>query len=344
MNKTLVGLRGILLFVLVLTVLGGGQVATVFGQDGNDPNGKPATVRVQDFGAKGDGVTDDTEAIQKAVRYCFDNKASVLQFESNKVYKLDSERSQNSIVLYGSNLSVEGSGATLLKTASRGGFWGDVLDVCGLMDGYIYPGMGKYSGGSIPAENITVRNLIIKHSTQPKSMNSIGIINVNNVLLENVTCIDSPQTAFAVVSDAKDRPVDKVILRNCHAINSGYHAYRVSLQKTADTLNVLLENCSSEGIRNAEVNFKEAVGDKAHLWYRAATKSPSVSLRVQGCKFDGSGAILTTQGARNLVIQDSTIDGGVLLKGGRSDDQGFLMKGNRVNPGKPIRDLRRRVK
>ena len=40
------------------------------------PLGNPKTVRPEDFGAKGDGLADDTNPIQKAINYVFKNKCS----------------------------------------------------------------------------------------------------------------------------------------------------------------------------------------------------------------------------------------------------------------------------
>ena len=80
-----------------------------------------AMVTPEDFGAIGDGVTDDTIALQAAFAYFYD-RAGVLAFGAGKTYLITDTIVANSAAPAGSAygpLVVEGNGATLLYTASN---------------------------------------------------------------------------------------------------------------------------------------------------------------------------------------------------------------------------------
>ncbi|MBC3889982.1 hypothetical protein GH810_16910 [Acetobacterium paludosum] len=64
-------------------------------------------INVKDYGAKGDGVTDDTTAIQKAIDYAGTNNVTVLIPESEKSYLLTNQLSLKN------NTHISGYGATL---------------------------------------------------------------------------------------------------------------------------------------------------------------------------------------------------------------------------------------
>src|SRR6185437_3998128 len=94
--------------------------------------------RVEQSGAKGDGVTDATRAIQREIQHCYESGYRTLVFKKGKTYRLASYASQSSLVLYGSNLTIDGRGATLLDERHSGGYWGDTVRVGGLVDGVPY--------------------------------------------------------------------------------------------------------------------------------------------------------------------------------------------------------------
>ncbi|QHI69145.1 hypothetical protein [Tichowtungia aerotolerans] len=82
-------------------------------------------VSVHDFGAVGDGVTDDIEAVVNAVKSVrADGPGAILTFEAEKTYKLGLR--ENSIfqidLLGASHLTINGNGSTLLNTPRQASF------------------------------------------------------------------------------------------------------------------------------------------------------------------------------------------------------------------------------
>ena len=65
-----------------------------------------SVVRVDDFGATGNGITDDTDAIQKAMDYC--KKGSTLEFCGSKTYFISKP-----IICSTDGITVEGNNATI---------------------------------------------------------------------------------------------------------------------------------------------------------------------------------------------------------------------------------------
>lgn len=101
--------------------LGGGLYATLVVDN---------EIRVSTFGAVGDGVTDDTDALQKAFDYAINNKTIV--FERAKTYKVDCtrnsiarngsytiEKAYSALVLKGYNVTIIGNDATIKNTLTQ---------------------------------------------------------------------------------------------------------------------------------------------------------------------------------------------------------------------------------
>jgi parallel beta-helix repeat protein len=115
------------LMVLLLTVLMPVFTAIVNGQVL-----KTDVVEVNDFGAKGDGISDDTEAIQSAIDYAALNNASV-HLGKNKIYVVKSVKIKNGIpkfncegVLKGRGTSVRG----ILVLDGNNSFKGSPVQAC----------------------------------------------------------------------------------------------------------------------------------------------------------------------------------------------------------------------
>ncbi|HEX7837990.1 MAG TPA: FG-GAP-like repeat-containing protein [Kofleriaceae bacterium] len=100
-------------------------------------------------GARGDGTTDDTYAVQLALDFCFNNPGWDIAFTPGKTYLFNSAASQRTLLLWGSNVTIYGNGARLLfDSADAGGMWGDAVTVSGLYPGGSYP---HYTSWNCPA-------------------------------------------------------------------------------------------------------------------------------------------------------------------------------------------------
>ncbi len=97
----------------------------------SQPEGKPVTLRVKDFGAKGDGKTDDAKAIYKAVGELRSApKGSVLEFESNKTYYYKNNGTSVRAVFYFRNnecLTIKGNNS-LIKLGGTNLYYADIAD------------------------------------------------------------------------------------------------------------------------------------------------------------------------------------------------------------------------
>lgn len=107
---------------------------TYSGEDENmcyQPDGAPVTLKVEDFGAKGDGKTDDAKAIYNAmVTLANSPRGSVLVFGKNKTYYYKDNGTSLRAVIYFSNnenLTVKGDN-TLILLGGDSNYYADVTN------------------------------------------------------------------------------------------------------------------------------------------------------------------------------------------------------------------------
>lgn len=81
-------------------------------------------IRVRNFGAKGDGVTTDTKAIQRALDHARDSKGGCVYLESG-TYIVDSL-----VIGFKTSLEGEGNGATILQQSANEDSHFLIVDSC----------------------------------------------------------------------------------------------------------------------------------------------------------------------------------------------------------------------
>lgn len=106
------------------------------------PDGAPVTLYVKDFGAKGDGKTDDAKAILSAVSALRESpKGSVLLFEKNKTYFYeDNGTSIRSVfyLSYNEGLTVKGDN-TLIMLGGENLYYADITHTSDItIDGFCF--------------------------------------------------------------------------------------------------------------------------------------------------------------------------------------------------------------
>jgi hypothetical protein len=269
-------------------------------------------LNVHEFGAIGDGVADDTNAIQGAIKYCFDNNINFLKFENGKVYLCNKE-----LVLYGKNLSINGNDSVIKRTTGFVGVFGAVLNIYGLTPNLSYPLLGKYTGEVIAAENITIRDLSIYCSEDILSstyINGLAVCNSKNIILKNIKVINAPQTAYAIVSSSvnnKDLIIDNVLLDSCISQNSKKHSYRLSSIKESKVFGAMMVNCSAMNVIEREVGYN-AKDRKVHLLCNVSSNNAgNYKILIDSCDFDDSGEVYIVQNCTNVIIQNSQLMGGL---------------------------------
>ena len=155
---------------------------------------KNIKINVKDFGAKGDGITDDTYAIQEAINFCYNTKKSSTVIIPSGTFIFTSITIKEGITL-------EGNGGTLkLKD-----------NVC-IDDsvGYflIHNSAGKLSTPFEPYNNITLRNLIIDGNKENNKYYKVAdciTVAGDNITVDGCAVINPPDSGimFTNVTNSK---------------------------------------------------------------------------------------------------------------------------------------------
>lgn len=166
------------------------------------------TVSVQDFGATGDGVTNDTAAIQSAFDAISANGGGIVSFPPG-TYIIDES------VLIGSNTTVIGAGRSSLIKASQTGWIGtNAAKNCFLFRNE------NYSAGAITDANIVIENMAFDygavvvsgggaHMIAMRYVDSVTVTNCYGQNGENVT-------AFLACQDTLVQNCEGYNVSNCY--------------------------------------------------------------------------------------------------------------------------------
>ncbi|MER2058999.1 MAG: right-handed parallel beta-helix repeat-containing protein [Niallia sp.] len=158
---------------------------------------KPLTnVNVQDFGAEGNGKTDDTNGIQKALNLAKNNEDIVTVHIPKGIYKLS-----ETLVVYSNTHLILEDGAIILR---------DHLSSM-LVNGEANHNYYGYNGeGNITIEGGTFDGNIQEY---PTGFNGIGIARGSNITIKNVTIKDIAQGHAIDINASKN-----VLIENCKFI------------------------------------------------------------------------------------------------------------------------------
>jgi len=160
------------------------------------------TVTVAKFGAKGDGQTNDTEAIRAAIEHCRNSGCGRLTFAPGRDYVIDEP-----LQIAFSDLEVDGIISRVIGTR------GDGIDI-DYYSPFDFQGVDfrQYFVSQIDmARNITVRNLVLRNTApwrsehpggsapyKDRSVSGIGVMYGADITVENIRATDTQYPVFMV--------------------------------------------------------------------------------------------------------------------------------------------------
>jgi hypothetical protein len=217
-------------------------------------------VSVADFGAVGDGSTDDTTAIQNAVNTGF-NVVGV----SGKTYKTTSTITLSTtaqvINFNGSTLKPVGTFNGITLTASNGG----ILNL--VIDGALLTGIGLY----VPyaTQSFQIQNVTVKNCTT-----GINMVDVFTCWFNQVSVTNCSSVPVIIQSTIPGTPVNSIWFNNCTFAGNTTTGYVVEISGGAG---IFFSNCNWQNNDGAA---------STHLAIRANSFNGSTNVNVIDCYFE----------------------------------------------------------
>lgn len=173
------------------------------------------SIRVKDYGAVGDGVTDDTEAIQAAINATSDNN-KILYFEDGDYRCTDS-------LLYKSNTHIKMSKNAWLFPEEVGEHFINTSSISTYFDNVVFDGV------NINAENITDHDSYSSAMIRPYKINGLKIINCK--------IINSPVSAIGGMMY-----IDDFLIENNYFKDTGTTEYVISVETGSPIVSANIKN------------------------------------------------------------------------------------------------------
>lgn len=290
-------------------------------------------VSVKDFGAKGDGVTDDTQAIQDAI-----NSGATVVYIPEGVYMIDASKPEGSRnadpggLILKSNQRIIMTPQTILKAIPNDSARYAIISINDAMNVEIYGGIlqgdrDEHQGDSgewgfgiqiINSQNVVIKNLTAKDCWGDGIYTNYGS---KNVYVENCVFDRNRRQGVSIIQG------ENLVFVNCRFINTG---------GTAPGAGVDIEpNNAEEVVKNVKFigcSFNNNASKGLMIYGSSETVKDII---ISECEAYGNGEedIRLTggqYGGSNITISDSDIG---YLSIGRSPAifKDLVIKGNRIS-------------
>ena len=291
---------------------------------------KRVFVSVTDFGAKGDGVTDDIDAINNAIEYAYENSIPFVLFPSGH-YRVrgDFDGVDWNDIDYGiklrSNIKCILSDDAIIQTIPTKEFFYKVfnihecenVEICGgtIIGDRIEGSRVDLSGdNSEYGHGISIsrsKNIVIRNLTTRDNYGDGIIINTRwddadkvseNILIENVICDNNRRQGLSILTSKN------VTIRNCKFINTNGTAPQCGIDIEPDGVEgVVTENIT---IDNCYFNNNESYP----IWLAGEENFEKCNLYITNCVFDNTtgttnSSIVVNKGYKNVFITNNTFKG-----------------------------------
>ena len=267
-------------------------------------------INVKDFGAVGNGVTDDTAAVKAAMTYASSLDFPPVIFFPAGEYVITDE------LVFDFLCTIEGVGKNtrILKKSAVDGF--DLRSGNTIRDLYI-DGAGSTGGNGIRISNGRCNLINIVSNNNPESgvlfTDNGNTTNCNFSKATNVYLINNGKNGIHILADSAVPDANVISLINIEARLNGNDALKIENAVSTNLFSLLSENnLHTIEIINGDANFL------AGIYFESDTSIPITidansyqnvifALRTRG--LDASGSAVSDNGHYNLILMISSSSG-----------------------------------
>ena len=224
------------------------------------------------FGAVGNGINDDTNAVQNAVII---GKGKCIQFDSSKTYKI------NESILIEDNTILNGNDCKILKNAYGSTFLNS-----------------KRQETTDLNKNIVIKNFTFESNVRGLCISMLG---VDGLLIEGI------KTNISIPLDSNNTPCwvmtisgDNIVVKDCNIVNlsglfsDGIHFYAAT--------NVLIDNVNVH-VEDDCISFVAELSDEQRLWpkYNRITKN----VKILNSQLESPTNVIRLQNRNNSPVNSA---------------------------------------
>lgn len=263
-------------------------------------------LNVKDYGAKGDGLTDDSEAIQKAIDEASALKKRLLFPKSSNPYRINSTliiRDNTSILGYGATLFMPSQDRPKIMLSSEANKYTSDISIEGLTFNSVNDKKGiHYELNSLTSnvqaiyfqgvDTLTLKNVQMNNMYNGLKLNAseTGIPSVK-IMVDNLQIFNSRTPVY--VDGTNDFTMRNSILDAGGGATHWLHCVYIN----ADTSNFILDN----------VKFINSPGGGITIGSSYEERAEPTNIVIKNCLFENSKRAINVYGATNITISNSSI-------------------------------------